>query len=404
MKRMIALVTCVLALAIGCGGNGGDWNQPSAWTGTISLTPSAVNTLSGRQVQFTATLNSSTDSALTWSVVEGSSGGTISSTGTYTPPSADGTYHVRAAVTVHPDTYATATVTVSTVMPPPTILSSVWGSGPSDVWAVGDGLAYYWNGTKWHSFYVPSSYSTSNQGYLNHIEAVWGTGPDDVWQAGCSLALDLKHWDGTAWTHVPPNVLAYVFGLWGSGPRDVWGVGSTASSMIFHWDGSIWSSEYLRPTAGATYWMQAAWGSASDDVWAVGGGDDTGQGLRRASLFRWDGTRWTQFVSGLTSPLLGIWGATSSDIWAVGENGILAHWNGTAWTAQPSGTAQNLYSVWGSSSTNIWAVGDAGTILHWDGASWLPVANASSQNLRGVWGSGPNDIWAVGDRIILHLP
>jgi photosystem II stability/assembly factor-like uncharacterized protein len=55
-------------------------------------------------------------------------------------------------------------------------LTGVWGSGPNDVWVVGDeGTILRWNGSTW----MPSSSGTRER-----LSAVWGSGPNDVWIAG----------------------------------------------------------------------------------------------------------------------------------------------------------------------------------------------------------------------------
>jgi hypothetical protein len=55
-------------------------------------------------------------------------------------------------------------------------LSSVWGSGSNDVWAVGsNGVIVHWNGTAWAAVTSPTTSSLSS---------VWGSGSNDVWAVG----------------------------------------------------------------------------------------------------------------------------------------------------------------------------------------------------------------------------
>src|SRR5256885_16145358 len=66
-------------------------------------------------------------------------------------------------------------------------LFGLWGSGPSDVFAVGD-LILHFNGTGW----------TALSGAPNEAwRAVWGTAANDVWVVGLGGAL--VHFDGTTW-------------------------------------------------------------------------------------------------------------------------------------------------------------------------------------------------------------
>lgn len=73
--------------------------------GTATLAPLATQT-------FTAVVTETGDTNVTWSIVEGASGGTITSGGVYTAPTVEGTYHVLATGVADPTKSATAPVTV----------------------------------------------------------------------------------------------------------------------------------------------------------------------------------------------------------------------------------------------------------------------------------------------------
>jgi len=62
---------------------------------------------------FTATVSGSANQAVTWSVLEGATGGTINSAGLYTAPRAPGVYHVVATSQADPLQSASAAVTVT---------------------------------------------------------------------------------------------------------------------------------------------------------------------------------------------------------------------------------------------------------------------------------------------------
>ncbi|MGD0527699.1 MAG: hypothetical protein ABSE49_21380 [Polyangiaceae bacterium] len=58
-------------------------------------------------------------------------------------------------------------------------LLSVWGSGPSDVWAVDWAAGIQrWNGSAW------SQYGLVDAGMYPPLSSVWGSGPGDVWAVG----------------------------------------------------------------------------------------------------------------------------------------------------------------------------------------------------------------------------
>src|SRR5260221_12930361 len=69
-------------------------------------------------------------------------------------------------------------------------LRGVWGSGPADVWAVGN------HGTILHFDGRVSTLSKS--GTVENLTSIHGTGPNDVWAGGQEGTI--LHWDGAAWT------------------------------------------------------------------------------------------------------------------------------------------------------------------------------------------------------------
>jgi hypothetical protein len=95
---------------------------------SVSISPTTTNLNIGETQQFAATVTGSTNTSVTWSVQEGSAGGTITSGGLYTTPSTPGTYHVVATSVADNSKSATATVVVS-------LTSTVWENtigGPRD--------------------------------------------------------------------------------------------------------------------------------------------------------------------------------------------------------------------------------------------------------------------------------
>lgn len=81
----------------------------------VSLSPQSATVLWGGSAQFTSSVSNAVNTAVTWSVQEGVSGGNVTTGGLYTPPSAAGTYHVVAVSTADPTRSAVATVTVPAV-------------------------------------------------------------------------------------------------------------------------------------------------------------------------------------------------------------------------------------------------------------------------------------------------
>jgi hypothetical protein len=228
--------------------------------------------------------------------------------------------------------------------PPP--MFGVWGSGPTDLWAMGDqGTILHGDGSNWLA---------TASGTKSTFNGIWGSGPNDVW--AIEFPGTMRHWNGTAWS-TDTSASVQLTGVWGSGAHDVWAVGDKGT--ILHWDGSAWSTT----TTGGGHRLSGVWGTSARDVWAVGGA---------GMIVHWDGSSWLVLPWDTVLSLRGVWGASPSDVWAVGDNGTIVHWDGLAWHAFPGGTKESLYAVWGSGPDDVWAVGHGSTILHWDGVAWSP--------------------------------
>ena len=105
---------------------------PPASTVAISITPTTATLDACRGQVFTATVTNTSNTAVTWTVVE-SSGGTVTGSGAYVAPAAAGTYRVMAVSQADPARTATATVTVG----PEKVLSVAVTPGSGTVNAAG---------------------------------------------------------------------------------------------------------------------------------------------------------------------------------------------------------------------------------------------------------------------------
>ncbi len=109
-------------------------------------------------------------------------------------------------------------------------LSGVWGSGPSDVFAVGS------SGTILH--YDGSTWSLMSSGTSQDLYDVWGSDAADLWVTGD--AGTILHYDGSTWSATTSSTMGALLGVWGNGPADVFAVGE--SGTIVHYDGLAWSA------------------------------------------------------------------------------------------------------------------------------------------------------------------
>ena len=106
-------------------------------------------------------------------------------------------------------------------------LKKLWGSGPSDVWAVGDdaGHAWHFDGSAW------SAKATGLADPTPGLASLWGSGAADVWAASRSAPIVL-HWDGSAWTQLAAGGgFRSLSAIGGSGARDVWFAGGEGTIL-----------------------------------------------------------------------------------------------------------------------------------------------------------------------------
>ncbi len=85
----------------------------------VKVTPDTATTLINGSLHLSATVDSTPDQKVIWSVQEGASGGAIDQNGIYVAPGAAGTYHVVASSHFNTSRTATATVTVGSAVPGP---------------------------------------------------------------------------------------------------------------------------------------------------------------------------------------------------------------------------------------------------------------------------------------------
>lgn len=78
---------------------------------SVSLSPGTASLLLGQQMQFTASITGTTNTAVTWTA----SGGTVTSSGLYTAPNAAGSYSVTATSVADSTKHATSITTVSQI-------------------------------------------------------------------------------------------------------------------------------------------------------------------------------------------------------------------------------------------------------------------------------------------------
>ena len=151
---------CLAALACFAAACGGQVDEPTQQTnGPGHRPPDAIQPVTGSAASTTAAPSGVT--SVTWSVLEPTGAGTITSTGVYTAPSTAGTYHVVVRSNLDQTKSASATVTVGSSS------GSGWKLTFSDEF--NDGVL---DTSKWTTFY-PATRAGGTGGRSNNDELEW---------------------------------------------------------------------------------------------------------------------------------------------------------------------------------------------------------------------------------------
>ncbi len=314
-------------------------------------------------------------------------------------------------------------------------LRSVWGTGATNVYAVGSrpgpnaaeqSVLLRNDGSGW-SAALPAADSTE---YAD----VWGSSASDVYVVGHRLKAGggaqgmVWRYNGSGWTAtVPPfaGTERRLTAVWGSGAGNVWVMGRQSGAsgdevvILRSTDGGqSWTSAPVGGVPGGEVHVADAWGSGPGNVYAVGYVIPTTATQASSMVLRYDGTAWSATVRADSVRLSGVWGAGAGDVHLVGyqpqppapnqADGITRRSTdgGVTWTTQRfRGTSfanRRLLGVWGTSPSDVYAVG-AGPILHFNGTSWQPQGSYGWPTFRAVWGSSAGDVYAVGEKgAIVH--
>ncbi len=105
---------------------------------------------------------------------------------------------------------------------------------------------------------------------FNLLQRIWGSSPTDIWAVGPGGGLDqtIWHYDGTKWKTdgVSRNIAPW--SVFGFANNDVWICGE--EGKIWHFDGSNWQQSGQFQTNDISAIMEDIWGITPSDIYATG--------------------------------------------------------------------------------------------------------------------------------------
>ncbi len=234
-------------------------------------------------------------------------------------------------------------------------LRGVAATSRTNAWAVGyeatsvgdRTLILRWNGTAWKHVTSPGL------GYT--LNAVAATSKSNAWAVGDNGSRTfIAHWNGSAWRKVSSPSPGYselqgVAAVGGS----AWAVGHFASpnswsesqALILRWNGRSWVRASVG-TAGSFSELHAVAASSATNVWAVGD-TQASSGWRVSLVYRWNGSSWrliaspaSYYSSNLRFAAVTCNSATNVSVVGYTDGNYdpnfyayLARWNGSRWSA-----------------------------------------------------------------------
>jgi hypothetical protein len=275
-------------------------------------------------------------------------------------------------------------------------LLGIWGTSERDVWAVGGPLG----SSGFESLVMRFDGEVWRRAKTGGAESYWwvhGSGPSDVWLVGEKGRI--THWDGARFEERASGTTATLFGVWAAAPDDAWAVGGTpddagaSNDVVLHWNGAAWQPEALPEQKNVALFK--VWGSSRDDVYVVG---EAGLVWHRTS-----GT-WKREAEGIgKGRLTTVTGCSATEILAVGGRDLLTS-NGAAWKRSDAVLVNDVNGVacappgapareWGRAVI----VGGGSLKMRLVGDQWeSDFGSQPFSDLHGAWVDPTGAFWGVG--------
>jgi hypothetical protein len=294
---------------------------------------------------------------------------------------------------------------------PATLMKSIWGSSPGDVYVVGHndlpgGVMFHYDGTAWRRVILASSEGGPIQGSID-LSQVIGFTPEDLFAVGGKIPAGggtlpgslVVHFDGTSWSEMPVPPGGMLLGIWGLYNSDMWAAGASGT-LIRYSTGLTWVQSVPADTGAFT----SVGGVDAEDVYALSSRTDTGvHDTTFRNLWHWNGGVWSvvdSFPQVSEEPsrfgVRSVWSLLA--ITYTSGKGFFKR-VGTGWDLiVPAPATGYLNAAYGIANNSLFVVGDAGALYNVDPPGWFryPPIAGTAVNFYGVWTNGW-EVFVVGN-------
>lgn len=252
-----------------------------------------------------------------------------------------------------------------------------------------------------------------------HLQSVWGSSPTDVFAVG-QMGTIVRN-NGTPGDWIGKSCkqsewcYGWLFGVWSSDQNNVLAVGyeyptnfgGGSDCWVAGYDGTNWQSQNLPNNCCSGVILRDVWGTNQSDVFAVG---------ENGKILHYTTGGWSTMDSNTANHLYGVSGSTTSGtIFAVGDDGTILRYNvsDATWkSVNNSGVNEPLRGVWVNIECDhevVYVVGNKGVILRStdSGNTWHQMTSEETwRTLYDVHGTGDGPVLAVGveGRILRYVP
>ncbi len=292
-----------------------------------------------------------------------------------------------------------------------TTMRDIWGSAPNNVYIVGHndqpgpGTMFRYDGTRWRTTGFHAAEGGRIAGPVS-LSAIYGTGPSDIYAVGQRFQTNpnpppnfldsslIIHFDGSQWSEVQlPRRGRQLVGITATSSLTLWAGGTYGS--LYRYAGSSWRF-YQTDTL---FWFSEFDADQNDHFALAYTPSPLIQSPSRYFLLRWIEPVWEIVDSFSVSPgyvarfgnvdLSNIGGA----LYSAGD-GVFKK-NSSSWLKVLDSWPYPIYGLDGTRAEQVFAVGESASIYHFNGVDW----NKYQQFFRdGVYCSA---VWCTEEEVFV---